>query len=71
VASHIYTLTPDAMPAFDGHDPAVFVLHTDQAVRNGLDFQHGPISPDQAREFAAHLLRAAEQAEQMAARTPA
>ena len=68
MASHIYTLTPYTMPAFDGHDPAVFVLHTDPPVRNGFDYQHGPISPDEAREFAAELLRAADQAEQMAAR---
>lgn len=71
MASHIFTITPEPVPAFDGHDPHVFLQMMDEPVRNGLTWQHGPLSPAQARSVALELVRAAEYAEAMAARATA
>ena len=56
MASHIYTMTPETCGAFDGDSPAVFLWHYDEPVINGDAFQHGPISPAQARQLAIDLL---------------
>lgn len=69
MASHIYTMTPEACGAFDGDSPAVFLWHYDEPVLNGDAFQHGPISPAQARQLAIDLLEAAREAEELAEST--
>ena len=66
MASHIYTITPEAVGAADGDSPAIFLWHYDEPVMNGDAFQHGPISPAQARELAIALLEAATEAEDLA-----
>jgi hypothetical protein len=66
MASHVYNMTPEAMPAHDGHDPAVFLMFASEPVRNGLDWQHGPFSPAQARVLALQIIEAADAAEDMA-----
>lgn len=66
MASHIYTITPEACGAADGDSPAIFLWHYDEPVMNGDAFQHGPISPAQARQLAIDLLEAATEAEDLA-----
>jgi hypothetical protein len=66
MASHIYTITPEAVGAADGDSPAIFLWHYDEPVRNGDAYQHGPISPTQARQLAIDLVEAAAAAEELA-----
>lgn len=66
MASHIYTMTPETCGACDGDSPAVFLWHYDQPVMDGTAYQHGPISPAQARQLAIDLLEAAREAEELA-----
>lgn len=66
MASHIYTMTPEACGTFDGDSPAVYLWHYDEPVLNGDAYQHGPISPAQARQLAIDLLEAAREAEELA-----
>lgn len=66
MASHIYTVTPDVCGAIDGTSAGVFLWCYDQPVMNGEFYQHGPISPAQARDLAIELLHAAKEAEDLA-----
>jgi len=76
MASHIYTITPEAVGAADGDSPAIFLWHFgqpeiwpmegDEPGGNGDGFRHGPISPAQARELAIALIEAAYEAEDLA-----
>ena len=66
MASHIYTIIPEAVGAADGSSPAIFLWHYDEPVMNGDAYQHGPISPEQARQLAIDLIEAAAAAEELA-----
>jgi len=66
MASHIYTMTPELVGAVVGGSSAIFLWHYGEPVMNGDAFQHGPISPEQARQLAIDLIEAAAAAEELA-----